>query len=375
MYLFLHCHGDSMSKTIKVGVVGTSWFADLFHLPNLDSHPQATITAICGRNQEKAKEMADKYQIPLVFSDYQTMISEAEIEALVIITPDYLHYPITMSAIKANLHVYCEKPLSMTSRQAVEMWEAADQAKVKHMVGFSWRCVPIIEKMYELVKDGYIGNCFEGHFHYRGGYGRSSEGSWKWNRNYGLGILGDLGSHMIDMARSMVGEVSQVNAMLSNYVSRVEEDGSKQQPNNDSAFLMLKFENGAQVSIQASAIADIGNRGQEQEFILHGSNGTLEYKFNMKDGYQLQGLQSGVEEFNQIEIPAEIWEGIDRTQGIIGEITQLSQSRSINTRRFIDAIRQDLEIEPSFYDGMKVQKIIDAALQSDQKGETVNISD
>src|SRR6476620_3821660 len=121
-----------MSRRIAVGIVGTSWYADLMHLPALKSHPQANLIAICGRNRDRAEEMAKKYEIPQVFTDYQAMIEQAGIEALIVAIPDDLHYPVTMAALDAGLHVLCEKPLALTLGQAQEMYERAEQARVKH---------------------------------------------------------------------------------------------------------------------------------------------------------------------------------------------------------------------------------------------------
>lgn len=95
-----------MSRRIAVGVVGTSWYADWMHLPVLKSHPQVQLAAICGRNRERAEEMAQKYKIPQLFTDYQAMIEQAGIDALVVAIPDDLHYPVTMAALDAGLHVY-----------------------------------------------------------------------------------------------------------------------------------------------------------------------------------------------------------------------------------------------------------------------------
>ena len=94
-----------MTKQIRVGVVGTSWWADMMHLPALKGHSGACVTAICGRNRERAGVLAQKYGIPSVFEDYRLMISQAKLDALVIAVPDDLHYPIAMTALDAGLHV------------------------------------------------------------------------------------------------------------------------------------------------------------------------------------------------------------------------------------------------------------------------------
>ena len=99
-----------MPGEVRVGVIGTSWWADDMHLPSIKSHPQARLAAICGRNRERAEEMAAKYDIPLVYTDYREMIAKGGLDAAVISTPDDLHYPITMAALDAGLPP-CTQPM------------------------------------------------------------------------------------------------------------------------------------------------------------------------------------------------------------------------------------------------------------------------
>src|SRR4051812_46562610 len=123
-----------MADVVRIGVVGTSWWADLIHLPSLTSHSQAQVAAICGRDRARAEAIAQQYAIPHVFTDYHTMIAEGYLHAVIVITPDDLHYPITMAALDAGLHVLCEKPLALNVSQASAMYEKARASGLKHMV-------------------------------------------------------------------------------------------------------------------------------------------------------------------------------------------------------------------------------------------------
>jgi predicted dehydrogenase len=107
-----------MSSKVRVGIVSTSGWADFMYLPALQSHPQADITAICGRNRDSAEKMAAKYNIPKVFTDYKEMINAGGLDAVLIGAPDDLHYEMTMQSISAGLHVLCDKPLAVTAQQA-----------------------------------------------------------------------------------------------------------------------------------------------------------------------------------------------------------------------------------------------------------------
>src|SRR5919206_4823307 len=89
-------------------------------------------------------------------------------------------------------------------------------------------------------------------------------------------MLGDLGSHMIDLARWYVGDIAKVSSQLATFIERPGADGAALDPANDAALLAVEFANGAQGTIQVSAVAHVGDRGQEQQVILHGESGTLE---------------------------------------------------------------------------------------------------
>src|SRR5689334_18131361 len=122
-----------MHDQIRVGVVGTSWWADWMHLPSIKSHPQAELAAICGRTREPAEAMAQKYGIPLIFSEYRDMLARGDLQAVIVSTPDDLHHQIVMDALDAGMHVLCEKPLAMNADHARAMYERAEQRGVKHM--------------------------------------------------------------------------------------------------------------------------------------------------------------------------------------------------------------------------------------------------
>ena len=176
-----------MAERVRVGVIGTSWFADLVHLPWIKSHPGADLCAICGRNQDRAQEMAKKHDIPQVFSDYHTMIEKGNLDAVVVAAPDNLHYEMTMYALEHKLHVLCEKPLASNAVQAKEMYEKAESADVKHMAFFTWRWPPHHRYLKQLVDSGYIGRPFDAHIHYVADYARDGAYSWRFDRDVGGG--------------------------------------------------------------------------------------------------------------------------------------------------------------------------------------------
>lgn len=356
-----------MSRRVRVGIVGTSWWADMMYLPALKSHPQAELTAICGRNRARAEEMAKKYEIPQVFTDYQTMIEQAGIEALIVAIPDDLHYPVTMAALNAGLHVLCEKPLAFTLGQAREMVERAEVARVKHMTYFTWRWLPVFQYLKRLIQEGYLGRCTYSQFRYVGGYGRSGNYHWKWDRQRGLGILGDLGVHMIDMARWCLGDIAKVSAHLPAYIARPDATGQPLDAANDAALLMLKYQDGSQGVIQVSAVAHTGDRGLECQVVLYGEGGTLEVDLHLDGGYVIRGTRSAEKQINRLTIPDEIMQGVDQDSSLDVQFNRIYLEQAVGSRLFIDAILNDQPLSPSFYDGLQAQAVIEAALEADRR--------
>lgn len=358
-----------MGKALRVGVVGTSWWADMMHLPALKSHPSAVIAAICGRNRERAEEMAQKYGVRQVFTDYGDMLEKGHLQALIVATPDDLHYPMTMAALDAGLHVLCEKPLALNLRQATEMVEKAEAMGVKHMVLYTYRWIPAFRFVRQLVDEGYIGRCYHAQLRFFGGSARSGEYQWKWDRRRTVGILGDLGSHMIDFAHWVLGDVARVSAHLATFIERSGLPGQTLDPAHDSALLSLEFQNGAQASLYAGAVSHLGDRDLQQEITLYGEKGTLEVevKFSgVEAGTTIRGARHNQQRFTALSIPDHMQPEEDHTTPM-EEIRRVFTGRPAGVRLFVEAILQDRSVSPDFSDGLKVQEVLEAAIESDRQ--------
>jgi len=367
-----------MDNQVRVGVIGAGGIVNMLHIPNLKNHPQAVVKAICSRTREHAESVAKTHKIPEVFTDYREMIEKGNLDAIVIATPDDLHYEMTMESLNAGLHVLCEKPLAVTVAQAAEMTEKAEAISVKHMVFFTRRWRPDYRYIKELLDQGFIGRPYHASFRHLGGYGRQPSYGWRFDRQRSNGILGDLGSHLIDLAHWFIGDIDKVSAHLGTYVERSGPEGSELDPANDSAMLLLQFENGAQGSLHVSAVACTSNRYQEQHTILHGASGTLEFDSSMegsdwskmifKTTCELRGARKDDPNFEVIPVP-------DRVQVNSNppDSRAVSNLLSSGAQLFIDAIIEDKPITPNFIDGLKVQQVIEAAIQSHEQGRWITL--
>lgn len=360
-----------MNDKVRVGVVGTSGYADFMHYSGLKSHAQAELVAICGRNQERAQELAAKYSIPRVFYDYRALIECGGLDAVVVVTPDDLHYPITMLALEAGLHVLCEKPLANNAAHAREMLETARSRRLVNMVMFEWRALPENRQVAKLVSQGFLGKVYDLSIRWLQGYGRDPGYLWRVDAAHGNGVLGDLGSHAVDLARLFAGDITQVSAHLANHVQHQRPDGSPFIPSNDSALLLLDFASGAHGTIEVSFTDHLPEGGCE--VLLAGSEGTLQSQF-LSTKEWVRGAHKEEEIFQRILPEDRFLVGCDPATHSFDRFYGILQHQSAGARQFIDAILGKAPIETTFFDGWKVQQVIDAALQSHRSGRRVRVS-
>ncbi len=350
-----------MPEQVRIGVVGTSWWSDLMFLPLLAGYERASLAAICGRNRARAEEMAAKYAVPQVFSDYRQMIDHGNLDAVVIATPDDTHYEIAMAALDADLHVLCDKPVALNASDARAMYEKAEAAHLKHMVMYTWHWMPTLQRVKQMVEQGYFGQPYHASFQWFHSMGRSREYQWRWDADHSNGVVSELGSHMFHLARWLLGDVTTVSAVLGFHIQRDGQGGKPLHPVNDSAQVTLEFASGAQAQIHVSGVAH-WIRSEKMDFALHGERGTVESGWDAGDGRRLY-LRAGQADSTEIIDEAML---IDHV-GYFG-------THSIGPRQFVDAILDNQPIYPGLDEGYKVQQVIDAALESHRAGCRVVIA-
>lgn len=353
---------------VRIGVVGTSHFVGRVHLPLLQSHPKAEVVAICGRTPAPRAGLAMAYQIPRQFAVYSEMLSQANLDAIVIATPDDLHRPMTLAALDAGLHVLCEKPLALNGADAADMLAHARAASVKHMVFFRWRWLGAYQRLQRLLAEGWVGRPLQWTFSYLSSGGWKPDYAWRFDEQRANGALGDLGSHLIDLALWLGGPVVSVSASLNTFHSRQRPDGSRMSA-NDSAMLVMRFADGSHGTIHASSVAQLGSEPQMQVVAVYGDEGWLGAEFQRSRDPQLKGARRR-EEIRSIDSGDPAAEGVGSYEE---RLLASWKRRSVADRLFVDAILSDHQVAPSFEDGVAVQRVMDAALESHQSGSWVDV--
>src|SRR5256885_4480100 len=192
------------NERFRVGVIGTSWWADLEHLPGLRARRDVELVSLCGRNPERLAALAAKFGVPRTCTEWRAMISGGGLDVLVIATPNSLHHPQAMAALEAGLHVICEKPLAMNVTLAREMAARAEAARRKTLTFFTHRTVAAAAQVKRLVDEGFLGQPLHvSAVYFTASHLRENKPlAWKMQRaESGTGVLGDIGSHLIDLVR------------------------------------------------------------------------------------------------------------------------------------------------------------------------------
>ena len=203
----------SPNSKLRVGVIGTGAFAETCHLPGLQSHPQAEVVAICGRRYDHVRSLADRFNIPDVHTDYHELCARSDLDAVTIVTPNIEHAKQAMAAFDVGKHVFCEKPMATTVTEALEMVRLAEMSGKVHQMAFTYRYLYGVQELRRRVLRGDIGtphylraqfDCWEGlHPTYRVGFRDKLALA-------GGGMLYDVGSHLFDIARFILGPIEAV---------------------------------------------------------------------------------------------------------------------------------------------------------------------
>jgi predicted dehydrogenase len=341
-----------MEKKLRIGIIGTSSWMNDTHFQQFHADPRVQIAALCGRTQAPVEELAKKYAVPAIYSDYREMIASAGLDAIVIGSPDDLHYPMTLAALDAGLHVLCEKPLAMNARDAKAMLDRAEEMNLRHMTYFTYRMTPLYHYVYDLIQQGAIGKLIVSQFNFQFSFGLRTQYQWRFDRARANGIAGDLGSHMIDLTRYFCGDISRVCGHLGFNVQRESPNGQPFEPANDSAIAMLEFVNGGHGTVQVSSVVRHDN--SFMRIALHGTAGSILTGMQLEGENTIRVAKEG-ESFQTVEIPDEY------------------SHQHYGCSQFVDAIFENRPVTPSFYDGWKAQQAIDAVLASHESGTWVRI--
>ncbi len=357
-----------MSETdpLRVAIIGTGFGARV-QLPGFTGYADTQVVALCGRTDQKTKEIGTQYGVRAVYTDYEQMLVDVKPDIVSVVTPPRWHNAMIVAALQVGAHVMCEKPLAMTVEEGREMLDEATRRQRIHVTDFEFRYVPARYYQKVLVDQGYIGEpvLLEATFMSAMRWDPARHWNWWSDATEGGGMLGAIGSHFIDAFRWLSKrEVQAVTATVHTtpqYKTRpLAEGGTRDMTSDDGALLSLELQDGLRGVINLSAVAG----GEAQRLAIHGTEGALV----VDDDLRLWGRRRG-EPLALIDVPTEydppLWlPGDDKRLGPFTKLIGL----------MVDSIRGQAVLQPpTFADGLAVQYVIDAARRSAQEHRRVEI--
>lgn len=352
---------------IRVGVIGTSEWTERMYMKPLQDHPDGYVAAVCARDPERTRAFAHHWNVPHYYTDWRDLLDSDDIDAVIISTPNDTHYPITMHALKNDLHVMCEKPLALNYAQADAMATEAERRVLTGMTAFTYCHFPHYRYIAHLLRDGYVGTPYHLNLRYYSGYGISGDPIWRFDRRTGgEGALVDIGSHALALARAFLGEVGAVSASLATLVERPRIPAAHRAC--DHAVLNLRFVSGTVGVIHVSMVSYQPKRGgQKQALELSGSEGTLYYTNDFATHFSLRGARLGDDEPAELHVPDALWHAAVSRDNPRDFYRDLFGKTNVMAREFVSAIAEDRPIDGAdLREGAEVQKLLDAAVFSDQ---------
>jgi predicted dehydrogenase len=239
------------------------------------------LVRVCGRQTAKAEVTRARYGFERAGDRWQDLVSDPGVQALDNCAPNHLHLEPCLAAIRVGKHVFCEKPLGRSAAEARVLRDAATQAGIVHMVGFNYRFLPAVALVRRLVDEGRLGRIH----HFRARFADASfldpDAPFTWHQDAeaaGSNALLDLGSHLIDLARYLVGEPSAVSGAVATFVADRSDPatGRRRRVETEDAFeATVEFANGALGSLSGTNMA--AGRRAHMTFELNGSGGTVAY--------------------------------------------------------------------------------------------------
>jgi predicted dehydrogenase len=267
---------------VRIGVVGYGMMGRAHSYaytaaPVMRSLPvRPRLVVISGRDEAKVERAAAAYGFESWTSDWRELVKRRDVDIVDICTPPGTHAEIAAAAAANGKAVICEKPLAVSYAQAVSAMEAARQAKVLNAVGFNYRRLPAVSLMKRMVDEGAVGKVrlWRGVWLSDEFVDPAIPFDWRFDRTVGGSTIADLGSHLIDMAMWMVGDVAEVSAQSETFIK---ERSNLPVTVDDASSALLRFQSGARGTVEMARVAV--RRPCDFTIEVNGDRGTLVFEY------------------------------------------------------------------------------------------------
>jgi len=372
---------------ITVGLIGAGWMgkAHAVAFENASrvfgSDPATlSVTAVADVNRDAAQNFASRFGVARWTVDWREVVEDPRIDAIDITTSNDAHPEIALAAIAAGKHVYCEKPMANSARQAKAMLDAATAAGVRSLVGYNYLCNPVQAYARQLITSGALGEIF----HFRGTFDNDYmvdplyPFTWRTSALAAgkAGALGDMASHVLSLAHYLVGEVVDVAATRQTLHSRRRDAQGieREVQNDDLAQFVCRFDNGASGYIEASRIGT--GRKLYLAYEIQGSRGALLFdQERMNELHLYRHDDPRAERGHKRILCAPEHPDYAAFFSLQGNPLGYNDLKTIEARRLIETIALDRPWIANFDFGYRIERVVEAALISADERHWVRTAD
>ena len=370
-------------EEVNVGLLGCGFMgkAHSFGYRNVNeiwSPPRkAVMKCIAGTEPEEVvKETAAQHGWDEYATDWKEVVQRDDIDLIDLSTPNFAHEEEAIAAANAGKHILSEKPLTTDLESAKKMWDAVKQNNVLAMCGFTYRQAPAVKMAKEMIESGELGEIYHFRANYLQDFIMDPEFPMMWRlrkEQAGSGALGDLGAHITDMARFLVGEIEEVSGTLETFIKErpTGDGGTEEVTVDDAAIWCARLENGALGKFEATRFA--GGRKNYHTWEVNGSKGSIAWDFEnmnyLKYWKAGEGNRQGFRTIpaTQEEVPGAQgwWPG--------GHLIGYGECHANQIRELMKALEKDEQPVPTFEDGVQCQAVLDAVEKSSKTGEWTSV--
>jgi predicted dehydrogenase len=372
-------------RDIGVGIIGTGFMGKAHAFAYRAAggiFPLAlrpVLRMVADNNRDAAQKAHQQLGFEKVTADWKELVRDPAVEIVSITAPNVVHREMALAAIAEGKHVHCEKPIAPSAEDARAMMEAAEAKGIKTQVGYNYIKNPLLALARDMIAAGELGEITGFRGIHAEDYMADPEVPYNWrvDPSGGSGVVADLGSHIVGMARFLLGPITSVMADLDTIVkSRPVAPGSSERRNvevDDIARLTVRFARGCGGQIEANWVAT--GRNMDLGFQLHGTEGSLAFtqeRFNELLLYKTGGTKAR-KGYQRIEAGPE-----HDPYGLFcvapGHQLGFNDLKTIEVADFLQAIAGGKPKGPDFREAWEIQKVIDTAIRASRERRWLDVA-
>jgi predicted dehydrogenase len=356
---------------LRVGLIGAGGrWGPSAHVPALKGVPEAELYAVCTAHAQTAQAAADKFGVTRAYGSDKALHADPGVEAVVVAVRVPAHYELSKNAIEAGKHVFCEWPLGANTKEAEELAALARQKNVRTMVGLQRRASPAYLFMRELIQQGYVGQVLAVNLLLMGSgvLTRTADRTWQRDVTLGANTLTITFGHVFDAMCMVVGELTELSALVSTQVPQWFESDTKKYvdvTSPDNILVQGRLENGAIVNAYVGVHP---YHGSGHRFEIYGRDGTLAMIGGGQGGEELgRKLMGGHKDDKALqELPVP-----ERFKWVPEAVRNNSPAYDVGQMwvKFAEAIRTGSNIESDFDHAVRRHRTLDAIVRASQTGQ------